>query len=662
MVCKRICLLLALTGLLAGPALAGATTAAAAGEKIVTPPDTIVADGIPPIPERIQQSMAAYAELRSTAFLDWLPGDRGMLVTTRRGNTSQLYALAEPGGQLTQLTDYNEPVTAGAVCPNPEKNYLVFMKDVGGGENYQYYRQDLAGGEAVLITDGKSRHMGIHFNHAGDRIAFTSNARTGMFFDVYVMDPEKPDSRKLVFTAQKPAYYLPSGWSGDDKQLLVIEYLSANQVNTLQVNLADGKVTNVTPESKEPQFFAMGMMTTDGKYLFGITDRDSEFRKLVRYEPATGNITVITAGIDWDVDAVDATPDQTKCCFVTNEDGLNKVYLLDPDTLAYTPVPNVPAAVISGVSFDRAGRRMAMNINNARMNGDVYTLAPAGGEPVRWTRSETGGLDLDAFSLPELIHYPTFDQENGQPRKIPAFYYRPGDEKKAPFPVLIDIHGGPEGQFRPTFQSSTNYLINELGMAILAPNVRGSSGYGKSYLLMDNAEKREDSVKDIGALLDWIATRPELDASRVVVYGGSYGGYMVLSAMTHYSDRLAAGVDIVGISNFVTFLKNTSDYRRDLRRAEYGDEREIGEFLQRISPTTNAHKITKPLFVIQGKNDPRVPLSEAEQMVQTLRQNKVPVWYLMATNEGHGFRKKDNRDYMNYAVIRFLEEFVLKSE
>jgi dipeptidyl aminopeptidase/acylaminoacyl peptidase len=259
-----------------------------------------------------------------------------------------------------------------------------------------------------------------------------------------------------------------------------------------------------------------------------------------------------------------------------------------------------------------------------------------------------------------VIQYPTFDKVEGKTRMIPAFYYRPTKKSNKPYPVVIDIHGGPEGQYKPRFQGVANYLINELGIALIAPNVRGSSGYGKSYLLLDNAEKREDSVKDIGALLDWIATRPELDKNRIAVFGGSYGGYMVLASMVHFSDRLACGVDIVGISNFVTFLKNTSAYRRDLRRAEYGDERKIGDFLNKISPSTNAHKIKKPLFVIQGKNDPRVPASESEQIVKTVRKNKVPVWYQLATNEGHGFSKKYNRDFMYYSILLFFQEYLLK--
>jgi dipeptidyl aminopeptidase/acylaminoacyl peptidase len=349
-----------------------------------------------------------------------------------------------------------------------------------------------------------------------------------------------------------------------------------------------------------------------------------------------------------------------KAALSVNEGGITRLYLMDMETMKYEPVTSIPEGGVDGLVFDPEGKRLFMNLSNARMNGDAFQLDLETMKLVRWTQSDTAGLDVSSFSLPQLVHYPTFDKVDDKPRMVPAFYYKPTKETGKPFPVIINIHGGPEGQYRPRFQGTFNYLTNEMGIAVIAPNVRGSSGYGKSYLMLDNWEKREDSVKDIGALLDWIATRPELDKNRVAVFGGSYGGYMVLASMVHFSDRLACGVDIVGISNFVTFLKNTSAYRRDLRRVEYGDERKIGEFLNKISPSTNAHKIKKPLFVIQGKNDPRVPASEAEQIVKIVRQNNVPVWYQVATNEGHGFRKKNNRDFMYYSMLRFLQEFLLK--
>jgi dipeptidyl aminopeptidase/acylaminoacyl peptidase len=284
----------------------------------------------------------------------------------------------------------------------------------------------------------------------------------------------------------------------------------------------------------------------------------------------------------------------------------------------------------------------------------VWTLADGGFE--RWTESEIGPIDGSRLVAPTLVRYPTFDQVAGRPRQIPAWLYKPAGA--GPHPVLVSIHGGPEGQSKPSFSINIQQWAAELGYAVIQPNVRGSTGYGKTYVALDNGMKREDSVKDIGALLDWIATQPDLDAKRIVLIGGSYGGYMVLASMTHYNDRLRGAVDIVGISNFVTFLESTAEYRRDLRRPEYGDERDpkMREFLQQISPLNNAGRITKPMLVVQGQNDPRVPVTESEQLVAQIRANGGEVWYLVGLNEGHGFAKRDNIDYYQWAVAMFLEK------
>ena len=259
---------------------------------------------------------------------------------------------------------------------------------------------------------------------------------------------------------------------------------------------------------------------------------------------------------------------------------------------------------------------------------------------------------MSRFAEQQIVRWKSFDG-----RAISGLLSQPPERFKGKRPVLIEIHGGPEAQAKFGFMGRYNYFTHELGMAIIEPNVRGSSGFGKTFLTLDDTFKREDSVKDIGALLDWIATQPELDASRVIVSGGSYGGYMSLAVSTHYADRIAGAIDEVGISNFVSFLNNTESYRRDLRRVEYGDERDpaMREFLEKISPLTNAHKITKPLLVIQGKNDPRVPFTEAEQIVARARANGTKVWYLRAENEGHGFARKENADFRFYAMVRFIE-------
>jgi dipeptidyl aminopeptidase/acylaminoacyl peptidase len=325
-------------------------------------------------------------------------------------------------------------------------------------------------------------------------------------------------------------------------------------------------------------------------------------------------------------------------------------------------LPKLPVGLVAGMAFSPDGTRLALTLNTATSPSDAYVIDLATASMTRWTQSEVGGLDTSRFIAPTLVRYPTFDKVKGKARTIPAFVYRPASVPDGSrVPVVINIHGGPESQAMAYFSASTQYLVHALGVAVIYPNVRGSSGYGKSWLRLDNAEKREDSVRDIGALLDWIATQPDLDASRVAVMGGSYGGYMVLATMSLYPERIRAGIDVVGISHFGTFLKNTEDYRRDLRRAEYGDERDPGmrKVFERISPLNNAGRIRAPLFVAQGRNDPRVPFSEAEQIVKAVRANGQPVWYLLFGDEGHGFRKKSNSDYYNAASMLFLKRHLL---
>ncbi|MBN2135483.1 MAG: S9 family peptidase [Acidobacteria bacterium] len=629
--------------------------------EYVQPPETIINDQVPQIPIDIQKKMEQYSNMKSAFIADWTPDGKSLIVTTRFGNTSQLYLVEKPNSKLIQLTDYEEPVTNASVCPTKGKNYFIFSKDVGGAEAYQYFKYDLTKREATMITDGKSRHMGLSFNNKGDKIAFVNNSRTGMLFDVYTMDPENPTDVKMVFEAKQPAYYLPTGWSKDDTKLLVIEYISANEVNTYMVDITTGTSEMIDPGCKDKCVFTMGDFSEDGKAVYGISDIGSEFKKIISYDLATKKITTITDDINWDVDGVVATKDKKTAVFTINENGITKIYKMDMATSKYEKLDVLPFGVLAGLALNEKTNRLAFSISGPKTNSDVFELDLNTKSVTRWTTSDTAGLDPSTFVEPIIVEFPTFDQVAGKPRIISAFYYKPAiASADKPVPVIINIHGGPEAQYQPKFSTTLGYWTNELGIAVISPNVRGSEGYGKSFMLLDNAEKREDSVKDIGALLSWIEKQPELDKNRVAVFGGSYGGYMVLASMIKFSDKIKCAVDIVGISSFVTFLKNTSPYRQDLRRAEYGDERVIGEFLESISPLTHANKIKGPLFVIQGKNDPRVPYTEAEQIVKTVRENGIPVWYQLATNEGHGFSKKDNRDFMNYSIIKFFQEYLIK--
>ncbi|MDZ7290541.1 MAG: prolyl oligopeptidase family serine peptidase [candidate division KSB1 bacterium] len=618
----------------------------------------LVIDGIPDIPQRIIDRMNQYQNVRSAAFLGWNPNGPGILILTRFAETSQIHYVEHPGGARQQLTFFKEPVAGGIYYPGPDRRGFLFSMDVGGAEFFQIFYFDLQTGQWTLLTDGKSRNLGGLWSHDGKWIAYSSTLRNGRDTDVRVMSLDKPGTSDLL--TELPGSWSALDWSPDNSKLLIEHSVSANESHLYWCETATKKLTPINPQKDKKIAYGAASWSKDGRGVYYTSDETGEFRQLTYYELMTGKKTVITSNIPWDVDDFALSDDGKKLAYVTNEDGISKLRVLDLRTNREMNLPPLPVGLIFGLEFSKDSNALGLTMNTPQTSGDVYSINLTTRELVRWTFSEVGGLKVDQFVTPQLIHYPTFDQVNNKPRMIPAFYYKPRNASGR-LPVIVSIHGGPESQERPGFNAGYQYLVNELGIAILAPNVRGSAGYGKTYLTLDNGYRREDSVKDIGALLDWIAQQPELDAGRIGVMGGSYGGYMVLSTMFNYNDRIRAGVDVVGISNFVTFLESTQEYRRDLRRVEYGDERDVKmrEFLNQISPTTNAYRITKPLFVIQGFNDPRVPVTESEQIVKTVRNNRGQVWYLVAKDEGHGFRKKANRDYQSYATSLFWETFLL---
>jgi len=386
------------------------------------------------------------------------------------------------------------------------------------------------------------------------------------------------------------------------------------------------------------------------------TDRDFEFQRLAYLNLSTRKTEYLTSDLPHDVTAISLSDDGRALIFVTNEEGIFRAYLMDTGSRNYRRIDALPEGVMSGGAWHKDNRHVAFSVNNARSATDVFVLDVTTQAVTRWTESELGGVAAEDFREAKLIRWKSFDG-----LEITGFLHRPAERFTGKRPVIINIHGGPESQSLPLFQARNNYFLNELGVVIIEPNVRGSRGFGKTFVALDNGPKREDSVKDIGALLDWIALQPELDASRVMVTGGSYGGYMTLASAFHYNDRIRCSVDVVGISNFITFLQNTESYRRDLRRAEYGDERdpEMRAIFERISPLTHAGRIKKPILVIQGANDPRVPRTEAVQIAERVRKNGTPVWYLEAKDEGHGFAKKDNRDFQFYATVMFVKTYLL---
>ena len=618
-------------------------------------PDNLVTENIPPIPPILRTNAARYLEFRSAQFQSWHPARREMLIATRFAEVPQLHYVRMPGGARRQLTFSAEPIAGGSINPKTGE-YLLYGQDSGGGEFYQLYRFDLKEGKPALVTDGHSRNTGARWSNNGDEIVYTSTRRNGRDTDIYRMDPSKPESNWLLMQAPSSGWQVQD-WSPDDSKLIVLEYVSINESYLHLVDSKSGARELLTPKENDNVAYSAARFARDGRAVFVTTDWQSEFQRLVKIDLSTKTRTALTERIPWDVSDFDLSQDGRRIAFVTNEDGISRLRILSAQDGKETAAPQLPSGVISNLEWHDNSRDLAFNLSSARSPSDVFSFNVETGQVERWTESEMGGLNPNQFVEPELVRMKSFD---GLP--ISAFVYRP-DPIKFPGkrPALILIHGGPESQSRPVFLARNNFYLNELGIALIVPNVRGSAGYGKTFLTLDNGFKREDSVRDIGLVIQWAKNDAKLDGDRLAVMGGSYGGYMVLASMVHFNDQLRAGIDVVGISNFLSFLRNTQDYRRDLRRAEYGDERDpaMRDFLQRISPLTSVRKIQKPLLVVQGKNDPRVPVTESEQMTQAIRTNGGEVWYLMAKDEGHGFAKKSNADYQFYVTILFLQKHLL---
>ena len=622
----------------------------------VNPNLDLVVEGIPAIPSSLVSSVERYSNFRWASLEDWNPLRREILITTRFADTSQLHLVKMPAGARTQLTFFSEPVSDAHYQPS-RGNFLVFSKDVGGGEFFQFYRFDVDTGDINLLTDGKSRNTAKLWSNAGDRLAYGSTRRNGKDVDLWVMDPAKPDTNHMLAQLEGGGWQ-PLDWSPDDRTILVMEEISANESYLWLFDTTSGAKTLLTPKlGPEKISYSGGKFGKDKKGIYTTCDKDSEFHRLTYIDLATKQHTYLTSHIKWDVDGFDLSHNGRTIAFVVNEDGYGLLHLLDTGTRQEKPVPPLPMGIISDVRWHQNSRDLGFNLSAARSPLDAYSLDSETGSVERWTQSETGGPKPESFSEPQLIHWKTWDG-----RSISGFLYRAPGQFIGKRPVMINIHGGPEAQFRPNFLGAMNYYLNELGISLIFPNVRGSTGYGKTFLALDNGALREGAHRDINSLMDWIQTQPDLDSGRILVMGGSYGGFMTLAVATNYDQRICCSVDIVGISNLVTFLEHTSGYRQDLRRVEYGDERDakMRAFLETISPINKAKNITKPLFVIAGKNDPRVPESESRQMVDTVRKNGTPVWYLLAKDEGHGFRKKKNRDYQFYATVMFVREFLLK--
>ena len=633
--------------LLAGAALALAFVSAAGAEVARREVGQIVYEGAPETPAALQAAIAPYYDARYAVFEDWLP-DGSILIATRFGETNQIHRVKAPGAARTQLTFADEPINAAIVQPGTER--FLYPRDVGGAEYYQAWLRDLSGNE-VRLTAPDTRNQSFVFSKDGRLVAWSQVNRGDPNYDIMVADPANPAGRRLVHDGVGALG--PQDVSADGRHLLVSRYNSAAHVELFVLDVETGKIAPVGPTGRKIAY-AGGAFVDGGRSVIVLSDDGSEVTRPVVIDIATGKVRDLDPGAKWGAEEMDVSPDGRTIAYAVNEEGYSKVVLRDIASGRELPGPKLPLGVLTALKFSPDGSRLGLSLSTSTSSGDVWSYELAGGTLVRWTQSELGGLDPARLVEPELFRYPTFDK-----RSIPAFIYKPKAARQGEkLPVVIQIHGGPESQELPNFNPRRQSWVNELGAAVIIPNVRGSSGYGKTYLALDNAEKREDSVKDIGALLDWVAKQPDLDASRVAVVGQSYGGYMVLAVAGHYNDRIAGVIDLYGISDFITFLNNTEGYRRDLRRAEYGDERDpkMRAVFERIAPIKMSARMKKPMMVFQGANDPRVPRTESEQMVATLRAQGTEVWYVLAKDEGHGIQKKANQEAVRATEVLFLKK------
>jgi len=631
-----------------------ATMLSAETASIVPPPADLLLDGVPPIPATVAATSQQYTNYRTATFVDWSPTAREMIVSTRFGDSPQLHLVRAPGGARRQLTFFPDAV-ARARFPPDRGDEFVFQKDVGGGEWFQLYRYDLKTGTSTLLTDGKSRNLFGAWSDDGKRIAYTSTRRDGKDTDVWTMDPSDPKSDRML-AALDGGGWAPLDWSPDGRSIVVREDISINESYLWLFDAATGTKTALTPRGGEKAYFGEALFSRDGRGLYVTTDAGAEFQRLARFDLASRTITPLTSSIPWNVDSIDLSRDGKRLAFTTDENGVSVLHLRDTATGSELPAPKLPAGTISGIRWDRSGRDIGFALTTARSPTDAWSWNPDSLSLERWTESESE-VPARNFAEAELVRWKSFDG-----REITGFLYRPPAQRfPGRRPVLVVVHGGPESQMMANFIGRSNYYVDELGIALLYPNVRGSYGYGKSFLLLDNGYRREDSYKDVAAAFDWIATRPDLDAGRIAITGGSYGGHTTLAVSTFYPDRIRCSIDVVGMSNLVTFLEHTEAYRRDLRRAEYGDERDpkMRAFLERIAPMNNLDRIVKPMLVVAGKNDPRVPRSESDQIVAALKARGTPVWYILGTEEGHGFSKKPDLDFQFYATVAFLQKYLL---
>ena len=621
----------------------------------IAPNANLELSGIPKVPATLPSRVNQYTKQYGLPLAGWDPMKHELWV---KGMSSAAWiSKIEAPGAAPKTWVYIPMGNVYDLYFSPQAKQLVYNRDANGNETFQMYLYNLESRASTPLSDGRSRNTEPVWSNAGDRIVYCSAPQGSKGVSLHVLNPNDPQSDRLL--VQSTGNYLKAfDWSPDDRRIIFHDSSSVDASTLWIVDVKTGEKNQLSPVGEgEKELYESPQFSKDGKGVYVITDHDSDIRRLAYLDLATKRFKYLSDSLKWDVDEFQLTRDGKRLAFVANEDGVSRLYLLDVESDRLQAVPDVPIGIISDLKWHNNSTDLAFNFKSPRTPNDVYSLNTATGKIERWAKSNTGGVDLEKLSIPEVIRWKSFDG-----RTISGFLYRPPTTFTGKRPVIIDIHGGPAEQYRPGFGYDSNFFLNELGVVKIYPNVRGSSGYGKTFLNLDNGVRREDAVKDIGALLDWIKSQPDLDVDRVLVQGASYGGYMALSVAVKYSDRIRGVMSDFAPSNLATFLERTADWRRDVQRAEFGDERDpkAKAFMERTAPLNNVQKIKKPLLIVQGKNDPRVPVEESEALVSAVKKQGTPVWYLLGKDEGHGFVKRSNWDFRLYTTILFVQEYLLK--
>jgi dipeptidyl aminopeptidase/acylaminoacyl peptidase len=606
-------------------------------------------DGIPEHASGTAETLDAYLSARQATPLGFTPKGQ-LLIVTRFGETDQLHLVDRPMGERRQITFLREPITHAAFSPDPNRNAFFYQRDSGGDGNTQIYFQRLGETAARRLTDGKSMNGEALWSNSGREIAFFTTARDGMSYDIDIIDPESGALPRLAVPGDGAAW-APLDWSADDRKLLVRKHVSSQEDYLYVVELATGQKRELDSAPSKAAISA-AKFSRDGTGVYILSDRDGDNAKVRYVNLFTGEKAEISGRSPWDVERFALSNDGHYLAYVSNEGGLGKLNLVDLRTHQDLTPPRLPfTGVIDSLSFDRDGRRLSFGLSAANQPRDAYVLDLEANHLEAWTASEAGLLDRSKFVVPHLAQFPTFDRVDGKPRQIPVYLYEPASP--GPHPVLVMLHDEPVSQFRPAFDPWIQYVVNELKFSVVAPNIRGSSGYGKSYFALDKGMLREDAVKDLGALVVWLGLDSRFDARHIVVSGG----YLALATLVNYGDRLRGAVDFAGITDFIGFMGTTAPYLQSGERATYGDERDtdMRAYLRRISPLTGADRISRPLLEVHGKNDPRVPVSQSDELANRLRSRGGTVWILKAADEGHVFGKRENLDAYYHTFAEFLE-------